>query len=137
MQLQRSPQPQRFQPPRLQSHRPRQSLWYRANQLTTGRVKRGDGGIDTLAFAGANLSFKITNGASRSTINTNNSSQLGSLEICDLTGNGNNSPLCLAQAELRDLSESRSPDAGKALDPPPAAAPGRNLDGQLAPRLLR
>lgn len=66
---------------------------YRVNQLTTGRGKRGGGGIDTLALAGANLSVKITNGASRSALNTNNSSQLGSLEICDLTGNGNNSPL--------------------------------------------
>ena len=41
--------------------------------------------------------------ASQSALNTNNSSRLGSLEIFDLTGSGNNS-LSLSLADLADLS---------------------------------
>ncbi len=63
----------------------------------------GGTGINTLAFDGSDLSLNLSSVASQSALDTNNSSRLGSLELFDLTGSGNNS-LSLSLADLADLS---------------------------------
>ena len=63
----------------------------------------GGGGVDTLAFDGAGLSFNLANVANQGASNTNGSSRLNSIEAFDLTGSGNNS-LSLGLADIRDLA---------------------------------
>ena len=63
----------------------------------------GGTGLDILAFEGSDFSPSVSSVASQSALNTNNSSRLGSLEIFDLTGSGNNS-LTLSLADLADLA---------------------------------
>lgn len=63
----------------------------------------GGTGLDILAFEGSDFSPSVISVASQSALNTNNSSRLGSLEVFDLTGSGNNS-LSLSLADLADLS---------------------------------
>jgi hypothetical protein len=63
----------------------------------------GGSGIDTFAFDGRGLSFNLASVANQSASNTSGASRLGSLEIFDLTGSGNNS-LSLSLADLADLS---------------------------------
>jgi hypothetical protein len=63
----------------------------------------GGGGVDTLAFDGAGLSFNLANVANQGASNTNASSRLNAIEAFDLSGSGNNS-LSLGLADIRDLA---------------------------------